>query len=147
MPSQKRNRSKRKLRKITGGASFNSLMDFSAIPKDDYYTMRNEANNPAMPPYPMDTRLLTGGNRRTKRSYKMRRTDKKKRNKSKRYTRLQKGGVNLSNYSMLGSSTNNDVIAFNSTAGTGTIANSINGNPNNGSPLPMTYPQTMSTYV
>ena len=143
MPSQKRHRSKRKLRKITGGASFNSVMDFSAIPKTDYYTKRDEANNPAMPPYPVDARLLTGGKRRTK----MRRTYKKKRNKSKRYIRLQKGGVNLSNYSMLGSSTNSDVIAFNSSAGAGTIANSINGNPNNGSPLPMTYPQTISTYV
>ena len=134
-------------KKMRGGASFNAPFNAADIPKGDMYAMRNEAANPGAPPNILDTRLLQNGQFGGKRRSKKSRLSRRKLSKgAKRTKHLQKGGSVLG-YSLIGSVANDDRMAFGTSIGTGTIANSVSGTTTGSNPMPMTYPQVNSTLV
>lgn len=131
---RKRSKISRKMRGQKGGVSFNSVMDFSAIPKNDFYSLNDYNADTSRSPYVHDARLLGGGSRRKRnKSRKMRKSVR-----SKLMARKYKGGNPFNNDALLGPNYNmNAVSAIGTTAGAGWMANEVRGVNNGGGPTTM----------
>lgn len=133
-------------KKMRGGVSFNALFNAADIPPQDMYATRNEPANPGAPPHITDARLLQNGGKRRSKNRKSRLSRRKLSKGVKRSKHLQRGGAALG-YSMIGSVANDDRMAFGTSVGAATVANSVSGTNTSGNPMPMTYPQVVSTLV
>ena len=132
----KRRITKAKTKKI-GGASMNSVMDFSKLPSDSTIALNPYSPDIERSPYVENSRNITGGKRKIRKTKKLR--------KMRKLRKMLKRGGGIFTSSplvedpLIGSRYNNSLpMAFGSTMGGTYIKNELTGEGNLGGPK-MTY--------